>query len=68
MFGIFCIKLSVKRALDRFRGAWQQFKTRTATKTCQKSAHLKYLPQSPLRASQAMGEKGPGKSGHFPAF
>lgn len=31
---------------------WQQFKTWTATKTCQKSAHLKYLPQSPLRGSQ----------------
>lgn len=34
------------------RWQWQQFKTWTATKTCQKSAHLKYLPQSPLRGSQ----------------
>lgn len=76
IFGIFCIKLSVKRVehgslslslrsppcssscvcpvavpgLGLWR--WQQFKTWTATKTCQKSAHLKYLPQSPLRGSQ----------------
>lgn len=76
IFGIFCIKLSVKRVehgslslslrsppcssscvcpvavpgLGLWR--WQQFKTWTATKTFQKSAHLKYLPQSPLRGSQ----------------
>lgn len=68
MFGIFCIKLSVKRALDRFRGAWQQFKTWTATKTCQKSAHLKYLPQSPLRSSQAMDGRRKGKRGKMQAF
>lgn len=37
---------------DYGRWQWQQFKTWTATKTCQKSAHLKYLPQSPLRGSQ----------------